>query len=192
MARHIVPQGLRVPATVVGLDVSLTGTGMVLLPPSWAPGSWKGVRSWYVGRSLSKRALGNDKAATALDRVLRLQYIVDTLVDALLELPVAPTHLWLEDYAFAAMQAHTRSVAELTGVIKLAMFENLKLIAQPVASTAWRKLLLGYGRKKDIKQIAQAEIRLAGGPFESGDCCDGFGVANFGRSELGLSALTLA
>ena len=108
----------------------------------------------------------------------------------------ATMHVYIEQYAFSAARlgksASLTRLAELGGIVKLRMLDVFNAETQPVTSGQCRKLLLGYGSKKDIKQIAQAEIRLAGAPFKTGDECDAFGVASYGRSELGLPALTLA
>lgn len=180
MARHRIQKK----HVVVGLDLSLTGTGCVILPAAWEPGSWGRVLSWQIGRPLKK-------GATDRERVERLQHIVDEIVDKTMS--HFPTDIAVEDYPFAQMQSHTRSLAELGGVVKLALYETYDIVPKPVHSASWRKLLLGKVPKKNAKEIAQAEIRLAGCPKDwTGDQADAFGIANWMRSELGLSAMTLA
>jgi len=180
------------PALVVGLDLSLQSAGVVVLNPGWAPQDpWKGLaHATYGGKAVPGEA-----------PILRIKRLANELA-AFVQASVAhapagtPLHVYVEQYAFAQARlgnsASLTALAELGGVVKLAILDAFGVVTQPVTSGQWRKLLLGFGAKKNIKEIAQAELRLAGAPFKSGDSCDAFGVSNWGRSELGLPALTLA
>ncbi len=168
--------------TVVGIDLSLNGTGVVILPHYWQPGDWN-VRSLFVGQKLKNDAI-------PLERVQRLQYICDEIIE-FIQGSEFPDEIFIEEYPFAQLQSHSRSIAELGGCIKLACFEKYKKPIQPVHSATWRKYLLGFGTCENIKEIAQAEIRLAGGKFKTGDECDALGVANAGRALTDQTFLSL-
>lgn len=172
---------------VLGVDASLTGTGLCVIPADWEPGSSTMLPRWSCGYKIVK--------ATPEERVERIDRIVRQ-VAAFAEAQRV-THAFIEDYAFSQPGSAQR-IGEVGGCIRLELF-RMGLVAMPVSVTAWRKLLIGVGGTPRgmprgwIKDETFRIMRAAG--FDegwSGDELDALGVCNLGRSELGLPALTLA
>jgi len=177
------------PPVVLGIDASLTGTGLCVIPAEWLPSSFVGPNA------LHRKTIGYTIAsATSEECVIRLDLITRAVVDFAQRHHV--THAFIEDYAFGQPNRAQR-IGEVGGTIRLELY-RVGLIAQPVSSTSWRKLLIGYAGtprgfprgwlKKETFRI----VRAAGFDDWGDDEIDALGVANAGRAALDLSALTLA
>jgi len=95
---------------VLGLDLSLTGTGMVAVPGDWG-GDWGRIERRKVGYSVSKQA-------TEAERVGRLTHIADEVI-RFVDL-TSPTIAVLEQYAMrmgAQGVGHACHLGELGGVV---------------------------------------------------------------------------
>ena len=181
---------VRPPTAVVGLDLSLSSTGVVVLPPGWSPTEpWRvAARTFATGPTAMH--------AARLDRIARS--VVDFVLTAASGERLV--EVFVEDYAYDRARFTPRTVvqlAELGGATKVAVRSAFGVEARPVTEGQWRKLLLGFARRKgfsdkELKALSHDELRRRGARFGSGDEADAFGVCNAGRAELGLPFLTFA
>ncbi len=76
--------------------------------------------------------------------------------------------------------------------MKHAFWRELRVGLIPVHSASARKLLLGKLPRKDVKVFTQAKVYAMGAPmWWTGDMIDSFTIANYGRSQVGLPALSV-
>lgn len=170
---------IKLTGSVIGLDLSLQSAGLCAIHLPWAPGDWARVRTKCVQAPKS--------------RIARLLEIEDAVMAFVKEQP-EPRHVFIEGYSFgSAHRAH--HLGELGGVVRRALFCEafgyITLHEQDVPSATWRKLLLGKVPRADAKVLTHQAL-LAAGLDRSGDELDAFGVANWGITELGGVALSLA
>ena len=168
------------PAIIVGLDLSLSRPAACCIDSDWEIGNWKTVSyvSWKTA-----------PVSSLADRHERLCWIRDRVLEFCFDERDA-THIWIEGYAFAAQSSSVTKLAELGGVVRVALHEH-GIDAVPVPSTSCRKLLLGKVPRKGAKVAVQRALYDAGAPFDDDDQCDAMAVVNFGLSELGYTAMTL-
>lgn len=175
----------------IGLDLSLTAPAACLIPPRWRLGYWWSldVVAWDPpGDMLDEQA-----------RIRRVEWIVDRVDEfvakAALRVVVghaAPPAIFIEGYAFSRSSSSVTKLAELGGAVRVDL-RRRGFVARSVTASAARKLLLGRLPKREAKNATHGALRAAGvPPAWSGDVLDAFVVANFGLTELGLPALTLA
>jgi len=170
----------RQPKIIVGLDLSLTGTGVVVLETSWTPGSWQGVRTATFGYGLPEGVSERDRIGRIVDIAQRVVAFVPRGAE-----------VFIESLAFGRFTGSASSkLAGLTDVVKVALFMDKGILTQVVTAGQARKLLLGYGQGQDIKKQVEQRLRGAGAPVRNNNEADAFAIANYGRSELGLSALS--
>jgi hypothetical protein len=164
---------------ILGLDLSLRQTAAVALPLEWTIGDWAAVRTMVMGRPLQK-------TATEHDRIDRLRFLADNVLEFATK--VRATSAWIESYAFAkGTQAH--SLAELGGHVRVRLRDaGIEVHTAPMASA--RKLLLGRV-PRDAKVAVFTRLREAGWNVATCDEADAFVAANWGRSELGATALMM-
>lgn len=171
---------------VLGLDLSLTASAIVVLPTRWQPGTWS-LRTFVIKTKHVPSTMPSHYIRR--HQMERLDSISRFLLDAAKK--TNATHVFVEDYAFAAKQTSGRAVAELGGVVKHAFWqEGLDVIPMNMASA--RKTLLGHVPAKRTSGIAVKDyvnhaLSKMGARFESMDEGDAFVVANAGRAQLGLS-----
>jgi Holliday junction resolvasome RuvABC endonuclease subunit len=139
------------PGSVLGLDLSLTGTGLVTLDGAtgavWAAAS--------AGHGLKRDARVRDKVA-------RLLTIAETVVAAVRRAP-APCSVAIEGYAFGAKGAQN-DLAELGGVIKTQLWLACRLEPTIYTVSAARKGMFGTGRmekKAILPHLAAKGVVLA-------------------------------
>lgn len=108
---------------VIGLDLSLTGTGVVVLD------EYGSVR--YAATLASK-----------LRDMARLEYIRDVIGGALSK--YEPRFACIEGYSMGSQAGQLASIGELGGVIKLLMYRN-GFLYQIVAPTQLKKFATGKG-----------------------------------------------
>jgi len=169
---------------VLGIDLSLTSTGLVSLPGDWVSEAgldWSGVRFHRLGQGLRK-------SAAERERVGRLEVLSKGIVDVARAWEVS--HVVLEEYAFSAQPAQARAVAELGGVVKWRL-QQIGLSLRVVSPASARKTLLGKLPRKDAKLAVQLRCAQLGVPWKDvkvshgyGDICDAFVVANHHLAEL--------
>jgi hypothetical protein len=176
----------RAKGAVVGLDLSLRAPACVVIPSGWRLGDWSqlGVLTWQT-------ALPEPGFRPRYERIVNIR---DRILARIGQLhAVGMPRVFIEDYAFASPYGREQ-LAELGGVVKVGILDRYGLESTPVASAAWRRLLLGKVPRKDAKIVTHRALYAvgAGSYLTTGDACDAFGVANYGLSELGLTALSLA
>lgn len=173
---------------IVGLDLSLTGTGICMLPPVWEPGDWLSVYTKMVGYSLPKDA-------SEIDYTVRLSTIASSVIAAIQTSIPKGSHIkvFIEQYAYnMAMVSRAHRLGEIGGVVKMQLLTNGYMFESVPATTA-RKLLLGTVPRKDQKKLTVAALRAAGANLgKEEDRYDAFVIANHGRAVCGLPALTLS
>jgi Holliday junction resolvasome RuvABC endonuclease subunit len=153
------------PITILGLDLSLTGSGAVRYKLPWA-GDFKDIESLHVGRKLSKDA-------SEYDCLCRLRY----LRDEILEFADGCQVVAVEQYAFSRGASRAHALGELGGVVKLALL-GLGLEIVPLTASHVRSCLGKFPRKAPKEHVA-ALIRKLGAPDRwSDDVIDSFVTAN--------------
>jgi Holliday junction resolvasome RuvABC endonuclease subunit len=169
-------------ATVLGLDLSLTSPGMCVIPCGWELGDWGGLHCFtWVPEIFGQ---------TERDRISRIVGIADFVFAYALQHHAE--HVFVEQYAFSRSSSSVTKLAELGGAVRAKFYWEAQIVLQPVVASQARKLVLGKLPAKDAKKLTHMALASAGAGFENGDVADAFVVANFGLSELGLTALTLA
>jgi Holliday junction resolvasome RuvABC endonuclease subunit len=171
----------------LGVDVSLRGTGLCLLPANWytrGQADWSVVKTVTIGYGLAQDADENTRA----DRLLHIAGAVKLFArryDA--------DHATLEQYAFSKQHANMRAIAEVTGCIKAGLHAE-QLTLHTATSNEVRSRLLGYVPKgKQVKKPVQQFLRDLRAPFaELPDECDAFALANWFLGERGFCFVGMA
>lgn len=119
----------------VGLDLSLTGTGIVVLD--------------HDGNVVQQRVVGYELLATATEReiVERYMYHASEVVDSIKRLPERP-RVAIEGYAFSKDPKRSSSItklAELRGVVKSQLWLVFQLVADILTVGEVRRSVLGSG-----------------------------------------------
>ena len=151
---------------VLGLDLSLTGLGMVVLG---AEGEV--LFSETVGERLSR-------GASVREKIERLLYLSGRVLE------VVKTHepdaVVIEDYAYGARFGATFDLGELGGVVKTSLWLRCKIEPIMVGSGTARKVVLGHGRPKKAEIIPM--LRKMGGVFKDHNEADAYVVAEWLRA----------
>lgn len=140
--------------TFMGLDLSLTSTGMGLL----MPGEFRAYRL----KTGTMRGLA------------RLKAISDHI--GLRALEVQPSLVAIEGYAFSAMHSHAHALGELGGIVKLtlAVGGHQCVVAPP---TSVKKIITGKGNCKGKGPIMLALFKQFGLEISQDDQADGAALA---------------
>lgn len=168
-------------SVVLGIDASLTGTGLVAVPSDWDC-DWKRVRHITLGVSLTK-------LATERERLERMQSIaLDVRIWAV---RVGATHAWIEDVP-SGRAFNIPQLAELRGFIRSELSRECRLFVERSNQSSARKLFLGKLPQKDRKTITLQTLDSITSIFDSPDEKDAFvSAANWGLSELGAPCIAL-
>jgi len=179
---------------VLGLDLSLTATGLVLMAGDW-DGNWSSIHRGKLEPKIPRDATENER----IERIVKISNSVLAFAK-----DHRPTHLVVEQYAMRSVpgRSHTHAIGELGGLVKAALRHALGLSIVAVAPATARKLLLGKlpptrakkGGPKPPKQkdVVFQTLRTMGMPDDwSADQADAFVVANWLLSGLGGYALAL-
>ena len=150
---------------VLGLDLSLTGLGMVMLNPD---GSVEFEE--VVGMRL-------ERGARMKDRVERLIYLAGRVVEVVHDYD--PEVVVIEDYAYGAFGA-TFDLGELGGVVKTSLWTRCQIEPVVVPSSSARKVVLGHGRPKKKEIIPM--LRERGFSFKDHNIADAYVVAEWFRA----------
>ena len=131
------------PYRIMGLDLSLTGTGVVVLDA----GEGKIVRAQTIGYSLDKDATEQQR----LDRLVNLAAGIKTLIEE-----THPHVIVIEGHAYGARFGGA-ALAELHGVVKVQIYYLTKQAPMVVAPKKARKVVLddGAADKKKIGKIVR-------------------------------------
>lgn len=165
----------------LGVDISLRGTGLCLLPANWyAHGrpDWSVVKTDTIGYGLKLDATENERAK-------RLLHIAGAV--KLFARRYDADHACIEQYAFRKREAHVRAIGEVGGCVRVGLYaERVELHVATAAAV--RSRLLGYvpiGKhaKKPVRQF----LKDLGAPFaDDPDRCDAFALANWFLGERGF------
>jgi len=158
---------------VIGLDVSLVGTGMVAVPFDWGR-DWSRVSHATVGYSLPTSAGDRER----IDRLVRLGAAAVSFAQA-----HSGTLAAVESFAFGKSTA-AHALGEAAGVIKVALRAVGIDVRTAPMSTA-RKLLLGHLPRDGVKHAIRGYLVASGAPFRTLDECDAFVAANWALDWLG-------
>lgn len=173
-----------IPPVVAGLDLSLTGTGVAVIRSA----VWGLDVKRIFSRRFGEKLKGSNESANYEARVRRLATISNEVVGYLAGHGV--THCFVENYSFS-MQHAAHQLGELGGVMKVRIYESLGIVATPVSNSTARKLFLGRGAGKGIKEEVARQLASLGWD-RSGDEGDAAICANYGLSELGLPAISVS
>lgn len=165
----------------LGVDISLRGTGLCLLPANWfahGQADWSVVHTATIGYGLSLDATENERAK-------RLLHIAGAV--KLFARRYDADHACIEQYAFQKREAHIRAVGEVGGCIRVGLYaERVELHCATAAQV--RSRLLGFvptgkASKKPVQQFLK-DLRA---PFaDKSDECDAFALANWFLGERGF------
>lgn len=152
---------------VVGIDPSLSRTGVAICPLDWG-GDWTKVRM----ESVESKPCGKGHR----DRLLRINQLVDGVLQ---KLEGVTGDVFIEDYAFSrGNRAH--HLGELGYALRSRIGVEMEVGIQ-----AARKRLLGKVPREGAKVAVYEALVAAGGKFLSLDASDAMCVCNYGLSELG-------
>jgi len=161
---------------VLGLDLSLRGLGMCLVPLDW-DGEWPRV----ITDRASKPLPANASAATQAERLRQLRQAV-MMFTSRAQWPAVIRAVVIEEYSFSRGASRAHALGELGGIIKLAAYESGLTIETVTANRA--RTLLGKQPQKDAKTWAHLRLYAAGAPRSwSADECDAFLCCNWWMSE---------
>jgi hypothetical protein len=164
--------------SAAGIDLSLTGTGAVLVPGNWDR-DWRRIERASFGRSLPKTA-GVREITHRLRDVSRdvVRWIVSQ----------GATHVFVED-ALTHAAFNIVPLAELRGAFRVLLLEQAGIDPIFVNQSSARKTRLGKLPTRDRKAHVIEALKAAGADFEDGDQFDAFCAVNDGLDELGVPHL---
>jgi len=139
---------------IVGLDVSLTSTGI----------------AWSTGRMLLTYAIKPDMPNQEMPRYMKILDEIDKICKK-----VNPHVVIMEDYSFGSRGRSIYQYGELVGIIKQYFhINNLKCITIPPSSL--KKFVTGKGNasKEDMCAAAQARFGRSFDAKKENDECDAF------------------
>ena len=161
---------------ILGIDLSLTGLGLVAVPGDW------GLDFARVKRVTLGIALKKDASATEqITRRSRLSLDVVTWAEH-----VGATHAWIEGYPASGGVYNLDKLAEIGGVVRDHLANYFRLYAETAPQSTARKFFLGKLPQRERKAIVVENVQALASPEWTADECDAFVAANFGLSELGL------
>lgn len=150
---------------VVGLDLSLTGTGICVLGPNLL----------YTKRFGSK-VEGDDEAAEK-KRIERIQLIAWKICEVCEK--YKPEVIGVENYSFGSFSksSSVTGLAELAGVVRVYLLARQGKVARRYAPTTARKIAFGKGSGKWKKDQVLSGLMDRGLMFPTNDEADAFVVA---------------
>ncbi len=172
----------RFAGTVVGLDLSLTGSAACAIDLPWNYKISNLTMMPNVGYKLAKDA-------TATEQRERIIHIRDAVLAFCKQ--VQARRIMIEDYAFSAAGRITM-LAELAGNVKMDLWENWGVSVEPVRASQARKVLLEKLPAKDSKLFTKVNVKKLGGPTTkwTDDDVDAFVVANYAIMTAGHAPMS--
>jgi Holliday junction resolvasome RuvABC endonuclease subunit len=166
-----------------GVDLSLTGTGAVLVPGDWD-------RTW---RRVRRASFGVDLSVAKLKRKPTTREITHRIRDISLDvarwlIQQQATCVFVED-ALTHQAFNLVPLAELRGHFRVVLLEQTGLDPVFVNQATSRKFLLGKLPQKDRKEAVLAALKRVGADFEDGDQFDAFVAVNAHLESLGVPHL---
>lgn len=183
---------------ILGLDLSLRGSGLALVPLDWAPGlDFARVRVQTVGQSLSADATPRQQAE-------RIAKIANAIVVFARNNGV--TKAWIENYAFSRGDSRAHALGELGGVVRVALLKSgipFDVVHSNTARAHLGKFAARPKKKSENRNVEnlppkmKVQVQLAlhamGAPKHwTGDELDAFVVANHGLIEGGHGGIVVA
>jgi hypothetical protein len=179
----------------MGIDASLTGTGLVAVPCNWGL-DWSKVARAKLGLEVPMKA-------KETERIARLEYICKLAMEFAEKHEV--TEVFMESYAFAAKLSRAHALGELGGNLKRDVVIGLGLPLTVVTPGTARALLgkfsavvkkgtpKGTPKPAPVKDQVHTVLKRAGLPVNwDGDETDAWVVANWGLSGIeGADALII-
>jgi hypothetical protein len=159
--------------TVLGVDLSLSGgLGLCAVPLSW-------------DRDFRRVTFEVIKPTADQPRAMQLSELAGRVVAFVAR--TGATHCWIEGYTASGRAFGVQHLAEVGGVVRLALLERSNIIAETAPLSSARKLLLGkLPRGKGMaKKTAHKSVEALAGRLLDGNEGDAFVVANYGIAELG-------
>jgi crossover junction endodeoxyribonuclease RuvC len=156
--------------TIVGLDLSLTSTGIAFGQDTQA---------------ISTKYKGPQRLALIRDLVLAVISELDN------------PHVVVEGYSFASRNSRAHAIGELGGVIRVALWERAIPLVE-VAPTARAKFATGRGNasKNEVVSSISARTGIVWSGKGADDRCDAWilqeiGLAHFGEARCNWPAINL-
>ncbi len=156
---------------IVGLDLSLTATGICVIDHNGNV-----IKTAVVGSSLKRTARVKEK----VERLIEIATKIVNTVNGFIEDGVKP-HVSIENYAFAARGAQN-DLGELHGVVKSQLWLGCTIEPVMVPTLSARKTVFGKGNipKKDVLPT----LDKSGKTFYDHNIADAYVVAEHVRKSL--------
>lgn len=164
---------------LVGLDLSLRGSGAVAVHADWD------LRFTAVERASFGWPL--QKGASTRDVTSRLRNLARDI--RVWCVRVGATHAFAEDLPTHAA-FNIVPLAEIRGVLRLELLDEIGLDLQFVNQSHARKVLLGKLPAKDRKKHVVEALRAAGADFADADQADAFCTVNAVLDSFGIPSLS--
>jgi hypothetical protein len=167
--------------TVMGIDLSQTGLGLVAIPHGWDL-DWTKIARITVGRPLKK-------GAPPWFAIERLVFLADECVAFARKHGV--THVWIEGLPTHGGQFFASGQLEqVGGAVRYALWSELRLVSNTVPLNTGRKTVMGKLPRSDVKRIVHETIRSFSQLSDwTGDELDAWVAANHGVCLLGGCAV---
>jgi len=149
----------------IGLDLSLTGTGIIVL-------------------NESKELLFSDTLKNKLRGMERLDYIRGKVSDVIHKFP--GSHFCIENYAMGIRAGQSFSIGELGGVIKLMLFD-FEITPSLITPTQLKKFVTGKGAA-DKSMIMLSVYKRWGFDPPDDNQADAYGLAKIAKELYSMSA----
>jgi hypothetical protein len=164
---------------VVGLDLSLSNSGMCYIPPKWN-GRLDELTYQAFGTEKADGTHGND-ASLAVDESRRRLAIANKVVGFIRQ--TGAHHVAVEGYAFSFASkgrnqgsASMTRLAELGGSVKDQVALGCRLPCIPIPSSSARKIVVGKLKRGKPKMQVEELLGVQGIHFPSDDIMDSFVV----------------
>lgn len=168
---------MRRPGRILGLDLSLTCTGMCVLSRGWKAAEWHHVTTRAVKIPIAKAATPEQLGARLVSIVAEVSTFAFDRWNV--------QHAFVEDYAHGALGSSHTKLAELRGAVVVELARR-GLYLKPLSIGPIRQYLIGDGSpRKESKIRAELLLRRAGLVLATTDEYDAFAVANYGLATLG-------
>lgn len=152
---------------IAGLDISLTGLGMVAVPSDWDL-DWRRIERVSLGVPLSRHATTREVTTRLRDLARDVRTWLIRVGASVVVAEDLPTHA-----AYSIVP-----LAELRGVLRLELLDQAGLDLQFVNQSTARKHLLGRLPASERKEHVIEALRARGADFDDADQCDAFCTVN--------------
>jgi len=162
---------------IVGIDSSLTAFGLCAIPAAFSVHDWN---------RLKMRTVVTKPGSCDADRFAHIARCAVSFCAAM-----NADAVFIEDVPSLLRSKSTKRLTKLSGVVEHELRKNLGLEPTLVNISSARKLLLGSVPRGELAKVVVFESCRSFSPlFEDDAQADAFAVANYGRSEMGLWAVS--